>query len=75
MATVSKATTKSLRISAAEAKRRIELGQPALILDVRAPKAWDSSDLRLQGAIRGAHDNFQIDPTWPKDRFTLAYCT
>ena len=68
-------TTKPLRISAEEARQRLESGRPVLVLDVRGAKAWDSSNVKIQGAIRMSPVEFAIDPSWPKDRFTLTYCT
>jgi rhodanese-related sulfurtransferase len=58
-----------------EAVRRLESGQAVLVLDVRSPQGWESSCTKIQGAIRIPPEGFEIDPSWPKDRFTLAYCT
>jgi rhodanese-related sulfurtransferase len=71
MAATSKA--QSLRISPEDAIRRLESGELVLVLDVRAPQAWDASATKIQGAIRVPPGEFQVDPSWPKDRFTLVY--
>ena len=69
------ATAQSLRISPADLKDRLEAGEPATILDTRNPHAWQSSDVKIRGAVRvDAHD-LHVDPGWPKDRLTVAYCT
>jgi hypothetical protein len=73
MATATPGTEQNLRISAQEAKKQLESGRPVLVLDMRAPKAWDQSDLKIQGAMRIAPQSFQVDPNWPKDCFTLVY--
>jgi hypothetical protein len=68
-------TAKRLRIGAQQAKDRLESGRPILVLDVRSPKAWNDSRVKIEGAIRVSPGQFTADPSWPKDRFTLAYCT
>ena len=69
------ATGKSLRIGADELRNRLANGEAATLIDVRAQKAWDASNETMQGAIRVAPDDFQADPSWPKDRLTVLYCT
>ncbi len=68
------ATTET-RIRAGELRRRLDAGEAATILDVRAPQAWDESDVKVRGAIRVAPDAFQVNLSWPRDRLTVAYCT
>jgi rhodanese-related sulfurtransferase len=63
----------ALGIGVEEAIRRLESGQPVLVLDVRSPGAWESGCTKIQGAIRIPPEHFEIDPSWPKNRFTLAY--
>jgi hypothetical protein len=62
-----------LRISAEDAKRRLEAREPATILDVRKPQAWGSSAVQITGAVRVAPDHVQIDAAWPRAQFTLVY--
>jgi hypothetical protein len=71
MGTTSQRT--DLRISAAEARRRVQSGEPATILDVRGPAAFDGSNVKVRGAIRAAPADFHVDPAWPKDRLTVVY--
>jgi rhodanese-related sulfurtransferase len=53
----------------------VRSGKPVTILDVRSPKAWDSSDVKIQGAVRVDAEHPQVDPSWPKDHLTIVYCT
>ncbi len=65
----------SLRMDAKDLKRHIDAGQAVEVLDVRAPQAWKTSRERITGDIRIPPDQFKPDPSWPKDRLTVAYCT
>jgi rhodanese-related sulfurtransferase len=67
------ATAQSLRISADELKTRLQAGEPVTVLDVRSPKAWDSSDATIRGAVRVPPEQFRVDPSWPRERLTVAY--
>ena len=73
MATASPTTTQLPPISAEDAKRRLEAGESATILDVRNPKVWNSSNVKIRGAIRLDPSQPRFDPAWPKDLFTLIY--
>jgi hypothetical protein len=73
MATASQTATQALRMSAEDAKRRLEKGEAATFLDVCNPKAWDTSNVKIRGAIRLDPNQPHVDPTWPKDRLTLIY--
>lgn len=73
MAVSTQTTPEALRISPEAARRRLESGGPATVLDVRNPKAWASSPVQIRGATRIDPEHWQIDPSWPKDRFTLVY--
>ncbi len=75
MATATQTTPATLRMDAAEAKRRIEGGEPAIILDVRNAQAWDQSETKIAGAQRISAERFQPNPAWPKNQLILAYCT
>ena len=63
------------RIDAEEAVGRLEAGQPVTILDARSEQAWFDSGLRVRGDVRIGAGPFRIDPAWPRDRLTVAYCT
>jgi hypothetical protein len=60
-------------MSAGDVRKRQEAGEPTTFLDVRNPKAWESSPIKIVGAIRASADQFRIDPSWPKDRLTVVY--
>ncbi len=62
-----------VRIDAAEVKARMLSATPLTVLDVRNDKAWGSSPVKIQGAIRVPPRDWHIDPSWPKDRLTVAY--
>jgi rhodanese-related sulfurtransferase len=74
MATQS-SSKQALRIDAEELKERIHAGESTTLLDVRSDKAWESSDHKIAGSIRCPPDEFEIDPFWPHNRLTVAYCT
>jgi hypothetical protein len=57
--------TLPLRIDVDALKRRLERGEAVTILDVRAPKAWESSNLKIRGAVRVDPDRVHVDPAWP----------
>ncbi len=63
---------KPLRMSAKAFRARQEAGEPSLVLDVRGPRDWDSSDVKIPGALR-AYPELRIDPHWPRDRLILTY--
>jgi hypothetical protein len=67
--------SRSLRMSADEAKQRISTGQPATIFDARGEQAWVSGDSKITGAVRVDPAHFHPDFSWPKDQLTLVYCT
>jgi rhodanese-related sulfurtransferase len=64
-----------LRIEPQELKARLDAGEQATILDARSADAYDTSDQRIPGDIRISPDQIRIDPSWPKDRLTVVYCT
>jgi rhodanese-related sulfurtransferase len=68
-------STEVLRVRPEDVKAHLEAGQPMTILDVRSPAAWDSSNLKIPGAIRVEADHFRPDPHWPRDQTTVVYCT
>jgi rhodanese-related sulfurtransferase len=65
----------SARIDAADLKARMEASEPVTVIDVRGKEPWESSDIKVRGAIRVDPYHFRIDPSWPKDRLTVLYCT
>lgn len=64
-----------LRISAADAKARVDAGD-ALVLDVVSSAAWDELDVAVPGALRIAPDEVESRyDALPKERAVVAYCT
>ena len=63
------------RISAEVAAAHMESGRPVTVLDARSPHAWSDSRLKVRGDVRIDRDRLHIDPSWPKDRLTVIYCT
>ena len=63
------------RISAEEAVSHMQEGRPVTVLDARSPQAWGENRLKVRGAVRIDRDRLHIDPSWPKDRLTVVYCT
>ena len=59
-----------------EVKERFVRGEPLLFVDVRNPKAWEASDMKLPGAVRVPADNVdgQLDGVSPA-RMIVTYCT
>src|SRR5947209_20499056 len=62
-----------LRITAEDLRARLESGEPVTILDARGEKAWETSPVKIPGAIRVDEEDFHIDPSWPRNRFTVVY--
>src|SRR5262249_38327270 len=54
-------------------RARLETGEPTTVLDVRGQTAWEGSPVKIPGAQRADSENVQIDPGWPRDRFTVVY--
>ena|SRR5258708_39923145 len=64
------------RITAEEAKARVDRGEPIAFVDTRNPKAWAESDVRLPGAVRVPLDEVaRYASRVPKDRSVVTYCT
>ena len=70
------ATVEATRVTADEVKERLARGEPITFVDVRNPKAWGESPVKLPGAIRLELDRFdeQADDI-PRDRAIVTYCT
>ena len=62
-----------LLIGAEEVKARLQGGVPMTVLDARNARAWESSPIKVQGAIRISPAGWHIDPSWPKERLTVVY--
>lgn len=69
-------TTEAPRISATEAKARLDAGEKLLFLDSRNPQAWSESDVKLPGALRVPSDDAErILSAIPRETPLVAYCT
>jgi len=67
--------TDDLRISAAEAKRRVDAGE-AIVLDVVQPVTWAQMHRTIQGALRiEPNDIPERFAELPRERQIIAYCT
>lgn len=75
MASSTQAVGGSLRISAENVKRRMDAGEPVTMIDARGQKAYEASPERIPGDHRVSPDAAHANPSWPKDRLTVIYCT
>jgi len=73
MSTPTRASEQSLRIDAQELRTRLESGEAATLLDVRNDKPWETSPIKMAGAIRVRPADWHINSSWPKDRLTVVY--
>ncbi len=68
--------SKVSRVTAEEVKRRIDRGEPLVIIDSRNPQAWSQSNEKLPGAIRvPANQVAQHLNEIPKNKAIVTYCT
>jgi hypothetical protein len=61
------------RVSARDVLGWIAAGQPVTVLDDRSSAAYEGSRERIRGDVHVDHDDFRIDPSWPRDRITVVY--
>jgi hypothetical protein len=73
MITPQHAVPRKLRIRVEEFKPRLLSGEPVTVIDARNDQAWESSPVKIRGAIRIPSANWHVDPSWPKDRFMVVY--
>ncbi len=66
-------TARSVRISPGEVQARQQSGSAVTFLDARNDKAWESSPVKVRGAIRIRPADWHIDSSWAKDRLTVVY--
>ena len=64
------ASDDNLRIGVEEFKQRLESGEPITVLDARNREPWESSPVKVPGAVRWVS---RIDLSWPKDRLMVVY--
>lgn len=64
------------RVSPAEIKQRLDMGEPVLFLDTRNPAAWDESSIKIPGAYRVHYSELKKHISkLPRDRIIVPYCT
>lgn len=63
----------SLCIQPADLLARLNAGAAATIVDVRNPKPWDRSDVKIRGAVRIDPVQLPLDAAWPKDQLLAFY--
>ncbi len=64
------------RIIIDELKKRMDRGEPILLIDARNSRDWGESGVRLPGAIRMPVGEVEQNlDKLPRDRLTVAYCT
>ncbi len=62
-----------LRITPQQLKARLESGEAVTVIDARNRSDWESSPVRIRGAVRFHARNFQEPPPWPRDQLTVVY--
>jgi len=65
-----------LKITKEELKKRMDNGEPIVLLDVRSHDSYNGSKIKIKGASRKdplAVDSWQGD--LPRDKTIVAYCT
>jgi rhodanese-related sulfurtransferase len=67
------ASDEPLGMSLETFRARQEAGEVAIVLDVRGPRDWEQSSMKISGALR-AYPEIRLDPRWPKDRLILVFC-
>jgi rhodanese-related sulfurtransferase len=64
------------KISAHEVKAKMDHGDPMVFVDARQPKAWNTSNAKLPGAIRVPVDEVEGHlHDIPRGRPVISYCT
>ncbi len=64
------------KVTIEQVKQMRERGEALALIDSRSTKAWESSDVKIAGAIRVPPD--QVEPHLgkvPRDRPVVTYCT
>ena len=63
-------------LSASEAKRLLDSGEPVVFVDARNPVAWENSHQKLPGALRVPVDEVsQHLGELPRGAVAITYCT
>lgn len=73
MASIKYQRDASLLIQPADLIGRLEAKTIVTIVDVRSPKPWARSDVKIRGAVRIDPERLPLDPTWRKDMLLVFY--
>ena len=73
MSTAHHTVGQTLRIGVEEVRTRQQSGSRVTMLDVRNDKDWESSPVKIRGAVRIRPAEGHIDPAWPKGQLTVVY--
>jgi rhodanese-related sulfurtransferase len=64
------------KITADDAKDRLDRGETVIFVDARSPEAWSKSDLQIPNSIRVPPDEaHQFVAALPPDATIVTYCT
>lgn len=64
------------RITIQQLKEKMDANEEVIILDVRSKYAWESSSIKIKGAIRVDPEQVEAGTkSLPKDKLIVAYCT
>lgn len=64
------------KISAHEVKAKVDRGDPLVFIDARSPESWETSKVKLPGAIRVPADQVEHHlRDIPANRLIISYCT
>jgi rhodanese-related sulfurtransferase len=64
------------RITIEELKQRLDLGHHVMFVDTRSPESWETSDVKVPGAIRIPADKVPDHlEELPHDGTIVTYCT
>jgi len=63
----------TLRMHVEDFNLRLLSGEPITVLDARNEQDWESSQVKIRGAIRVQSAKWRPHPSWPKDRLMVVY--
>ncbi len=64
------------RINIEEVKNKLDNREPVVVIDTRNQRDWDSSDVKLPGALRIHYSELEQHlEKLPHDKLIVTYCT
>lgn len=66
-------TSQELRINPEKFKTRLKSGEAITVIDARNRSEWESSPIKIRGALRFQGSYFQGPPAWPHEQLTVVY--